>query len=611
MSQAHSSSQNDPQHPSRQEIRRLPGTLYFLAITSDAETACNLKTDLSRSQLYDFKLQICGSLETATSLLAASRFHLLFLDLKHAELTPQQFESLRGRGFDFPIVGMASRRAINEQRFRSFEGLDELVAAEDLSPSLVEMMARHALERRALQQSRDLLRDRLQLSLSADRQGQWTYFPKEDRMELDAVTAAMLGFPPRPTVKSLSEIAARSIDEDRETLESSLQCLEGEDRELNCCLRLKSDSLPAPTIEFIGRTSPPNSLSSDALIGVARQGSSAESLVQRLLEANTEVQALLDARDEALRLANRKLRAIASEFSVPPRRAEKEAAPPPEKRPLGLFPTGEEGPDEDCYQQEEESVPPPSVQEDRPEDPRAKPAEPAPGQPSGRGDHGSDATSSPPEGTALPATSPASTAKPQPHARPGDQSLSIDEKRAFKDVMKSIGKEVHRSDHSHQQSFAFDFSLDPISEYTPADPAEDGFVAAAKSLVNITQRSHDLDISLSISDQQSIALEAEQELLYDVLKELLLNVVKHAQASLCVITLFRDEDEWVLQVEDDGVGISGALKSVSTPLKQLGLFKIRTQLALKGGHLDLTPASPSGLVARVRLPYHSTAKAAR
>ena len=91
-------------------------------------------------------------------------------------------------------------------------------------------------------------------------------------------------------------------------------------------------------------------------------------------------------------------------------------------------------------------------------------------------------------------------------------------------------------------------------------------------------------------------------MLFDILRELLANVVKHSEAKLCIITLFRDEDEWVLQVEDDGVGLDDTLKSVNAPLNKIGLFQIRTQLALKGGHLDMVPASPNGLIARVRLP---------
>jgi len=97
-------------------------------------------------------------------------------------------------------------------------------------------------------------------------------------------------------------------------------------------------------------------------------------------------------------------------------------------------------------------------------------------------------------------------------------------------------------------------------------------------------------------------MEEKRDLLFEILKELLTNVVRHSRAQLCIVSLFRDEDEWVLQVEDDGVGIDDKLKSVNAPLNKIGLFQIRTQLALKGGHLDIVPASPSGLIARVRLP---------
>ena len=96
--------------------------------------------------------------------------------------------------------------------------------------------------------------------------------------------------------------------------------------------------------------------------------------------------------------------------------------------------------------------------------------------------------------------------------------------------------------------------------------------------------------------------EQKKDLLFEILRELITNVVNHSKANLCIITLFRDEDEWVLQIEDDGVGLDEKLKSVKAPLNKIGLFQIRTQLALKGGHLDMIPASPSGLIARVRIP---------
>ena len=118
----------------------------------------------------------------------------------------------------------------------------------------------------------------------------------------------------------------------------------------------------------------------------------------------------------------------------------------------------------------------------------------------------------------------------------------------------------------------------------------------------MTRSENAIDATISIADEHAIELEEKKDLLFDILSELLTNVVRHSQAKLCIVTLFRDEDEWVLQVEDDGVGLDEKLKSVNAPLNQIGLFQIRTRLALKGGHLDMVPASPNGLIARVRLP---------
>ena len=127
-------------------------------------------------------------------------------------------------------------------------------------------------------------------------------------------------------------------------------------------------------------------------------------------------------------------------------------------------------------------------------------------------------------------------------------------------------------------------------------------MGAAQRLVDITQQSHQLSITLSVEKDSPIESERDKDLIYDILRELLTNVVKHAHASECIIALFRDEDDWVLTVEDDGIGLESNLVSISTPLNKIGLFQIRTKLAAKNGQLDLHPTFPKGLIARARLP---------
>lgn len=185
---------------------------------------------------------------------------------------------------------------------------------------------------------------------------------------------------------------------------------------------------------------------------------------------------------------------------------------------------------------------------------------------------------------------------------PEDNELAIDQNKSFRKVLRSLSNKKSPKQTVENKKFPFDFSRQPTTDFSYPNPSKEGFAKAAKRLVTMTRKGHNIDVSLSIANVPSIEIENEKDFLFTILRELLTNVVKHAQATMCVITLLKDENEWVLQVEDDGIGLDETLKSISAPMNEIGLFTIRTQLALKSGHLDISPASPSGLLARVRLP---------
>ena len=138
--------------------------------------------------------------------------------------------------------------------------------------------------------------------------------------------------------------------------------------------------------------------------------------------------------------------------------------------------------------------------------------------------------------------------------------------------MKSVARQKTAT--STQESLPFDFAQEPVTDFSPPNPAKEGFINAAKRLVAMTRKEHNLEASISVADQQSIELERRKDMLFDILRELLINVG----------------------------GLDDKLKSVNAPLNKIGFFPIRTQLAFKGGHLDIVPASPTGLIARVRIP---------
>jgi two-component system, NarL family, sensor histidine kinase UhpB len=87
--------------------------------------------------------------------------------------------------------------------------------------------------------------------------------------------------------------------------------------------------------------------------------------------------------------------------------------------------------------------------------------------------------------------------------------------------------------------------------------------------------------------------------LFRILQEALTNVARHARGSRATINLRMEGAYWVLEIEDDGGGISaGAM----TDPKSLGLLGMRERAAVIGGDLAIFPVTPHGTRLTARIP---------
>ena len=96
------------------------------------------------------------------------------------------------------------------------------------------------------------------------------------------------------------------------------------------------------------------------------------------------------------------------------------------------------------------------------------------------------------------------------------------------------------------------------------------------------------------------ALDAERRvLLFRTCRELLLNVVKHADAKHARVSIQGDGDLIMLNISDDGIGFDpDLLQAGYDPFERgFGLFSIREQLQHYGGtfNVDSTPGRGSSL----------------
>ena len=106
-------------------------------------------------------------------------------------------------------------------------------------------------------------------------------------------------------------------------------------------------------------------------------------------------------------------------------------------------------------------------------------------------------------------------------------------------------------------------------------------------------------VALDAPDEELSVDAACTTAIFRCFQELLTNVARHADARLVTATIGREEDEIVLEVRDDGRGITN---DQVTQGRTLGLLGIRERVAVLGGTFSIGPGSAGGTTATIRMP---------
>jgi len=104
-----------------------------------------------------------------------------------------------------------------------------------------------------------------------------------------------------------------------------------------------------------------------------------------------------------------------------------------------------------------------------------------------------------------------------------------------------------------------------------------------------------------VSQEQATAI-------FRIFQEALTNILRHAQATRVNITIAEEEGAYVVEVRDNGRGIT---EEERTGSRSLGLLGIRERVQLIGGTIDLTGLTGKGMVLTIRVPLLSQAAACR
>ncbi|MHC4575367.1 MAG: PAS domain-containing sensor histidine kinase [Planctomycetota bacterium] len=131
-------------------------------------------------------------------------------------------------------------------------------------------------------------------------------------------------------------------------------------------------------------------------------------------------------------------------------------------------------------------------------------------------------------------------------------------------------------------------------ELSPPVLYELGLEAALEWLVRKTREQHGLSTEFNNDGRAKPLDEDIRVLLFQAVRELLVNVAKHAKAGKVTVSTRRVGDEIRVSVEDDGVGFDASgVRSHGYKAGGFGLFSIKERIGHIGGRLDIesTPAS--------------------
>jgi PAS domain S-box-containing protein len=138
------------------------------------------------------------------------------------------------------------------------------------------------------------------------------------------------------------------------------------------------------------------------------------------------------------------------------------------------------------------------------------------------------------------------------------------------------------------------------SELRPGLLDDFGLVAAIEWHAQEFEQRTEVSCQVSSELDETVLSPAQATALFRIAQEALTNVARHAAATAARVRLFREGEDVVLRVEDNGRGIGA---ENSSPTGSLGVVGMRERAALLGGSVQITGSPGEGTVVEARVPF--------
>jgi signal transduction histidine kinase len=142
-----------------------------------------------------------------------------------------------------------------------------------------------------------------------------------------------------------------------------------------------------------------------------------------------------------------------------------------------------------------------------------------------------------------------------------------------------------------------------LFDLSPAALYELGLEPAVECLLDRIQAAHRLATRFRTDNRPKPMTSDVRFVLFRGVREVLQNVVKHAQARSVGVSVGRDGETVLVEVQDDGVGFDAEKTlSIHDAGRGFGLFDVRERIDYLGGSLTIQSKPGKGTTATLRAP---------
>lgn len=129
-----------------------------------------------------------------------------------------------------------------------------------------------------------------------------------------------------------------------------------------------------------------------------------------------------------------------------------------------------------------------------------------------------------------------------------------------------------------------------------------GLKSACEALAGRLMERHPVRINCDMREEYKHLDQDVKAILYQLIRELLNNVVKHSQAQNAHVMIDTEDGHFLLRITDDGVGFDPQMLGAPTIDGGFGLYSIRERLFAMHGSLRIESAPGTGTVVTAILP---------